>query len=150
MISIEPSSLTSRKNSKIRVLLFGSFDPLHEGHRYVFRQARALGDHLTVVVALDATIVMQKGHTPFHGEHERLALIAVDPAVDETIFGDENPTSYASLTAISFDILALGYDQTPSDTDVRRMLDDLGLSHVQIVRLLSHKPDVYKSSLLRT
>ena len=150
MISIKSSSLPPREDSNIRVLLFGSFDPLHEGHRNLFRQARMVANHLTVVVARDATIVTQKGHAPLHGEHERLALVSADSAVDEAILGDENPTSYTSLTAISFDILVLGYDQMPSDTDARHILDALGLSHIRIVRLLPHKPDVYKSSLLRT
>lgn len=150
MISIEPSSLSPREDSGSRVLLFGSFDPLHEGHRNLFQQARMVGDHLTVVVARDTTIATQKGHAAFHPEHERLAVVAADSMVDEAMLGDQHPASYASLTAMPFDVLAMGYDQTPSDADARSILDTLQLSHVRIVRLLPHKPDVHKSSLLRT
>lgn len=150
MINTEPSSPPFRENSNIRVLLFGSFDPLHEGHRNLFQQARMVANHLTVVVARDTTIAKQKGHTAFHPEHERLAMVAADPMVDEATLGDENPNSYTSLTAIPFDVLALGYDQTPSDADAGHILNTLQLSHVRIIRLLPHKPDVHKSSLLRT
>lgn len=133
-----------------RVLLFGAFDPLHEGHRYLFRQARELGDHLTVVVARDAAIQAQKGRTSFLQEHERLAYVAEDPAVDEAMLGDKDPASYHILMSHGFDILALGYDQKPSDEDIQTILESLHLSHVRVIRLASHRPEIYKSSLLRS
>lgn len=34
----------------IKVLVFGTFDGLHERHIDFFRQAKACGDHLTVIV----------------------------------------------------------------------------------------------------
>ena len=45
-----------------RVMVFGSFDPLHDGHRSLFRQARKHGDELVVVVARDVNIARLKGH----------------------------------------------------------------------------------------
>lgn len=137
-------------NNHLRVLLFGTFDPLHAGHRNLFAQAASLGNHLTVVVARDTTIESEKGRPSAAGEQERLAVVAREHAVDMAVLGDADPFSYLLLTTIAFDVLALGYDQAPSDTEVRKILDDLRLSHVKIVRLAPHRPDVYKSSLLRT
>ncbi len=137
-------------NSKVRVLLFGTFDPLHEGHRSLFAQAASLGDHLTVVVARDATIESVKGRPPAAGEQERLAVVAHERMVDEAVLGDADPSSYSLLTTVVFNVLALGYDQAPSDEEVRKILDDLNLAHVRIVRLAPYQPDIYKSSLLRT
>ncbi len=131
------------------VLFFGTFDPLHVGHRNAFVEARALGDRLVVVVARDSTVVTHKGRMPYKSEHERLASVAASSVVDEAILGDEDGSSYALLKRIPFDILALGYDQTPSDQEVRRLLEQQGLSHVTMVRLHSYEPHVYKSSLLR-
>lgn len=136
-------------NNSSRVLLFGTFDPLHGGHRHLFQLSRTLGSHLTVIVARDVVIKKQKNRTAFMPEHDRLALVAQDVSVDMAMLGDTEPASYSVLSATSFDILALGYDQKPSDSDTRTILDDLGLAHICIVRLGSHRPQIYKSSLYR-
>ena len=39
-----------------KVLVFGTFDGLHEGHKDFLRQAKQYGDHLTVVVGRDSTV----------------------------------------------------------------------------------------------
>lgn len=149
MSSIDNFSTKSLDKS-VRILLFGTFDPLHEGHRTLFRQVAALGDHLTVVVARDTVIQAQKGRPAFMQERDRLTEVAQDVSVDTAMLGDTDPSSYALLASIPFDILALGYDQIPPDSEVRTILDDLGLSHIRIVRLGSYHPEQYKSSLLRT
>lgn len=132
-----------------RVVLFGTFDPLHQGHSSLFKQARLLGDYLIVGVARDSVIASQKGRSAFMLEDQRLACVAQEEFVDEAILGDSDPASYSLLTIVQFDILALGYDQKPSDVEVRAILDSLGLSDVRIVRLNPYRPDIYKSSLLR-
>jgi len=137
-------------NSSLRVLVFGTFDPLHAGHRDLFEQAASLGGYLAVVVARDTAINSQKGRSPAVPEHERLAAVAHESVVDEAMLGDADPFSYSLLATFAFDILALGYDQAPSDTEVRKILEALHKSHVKIVRLAPHRPDIYKSSLLRT
>lgn len=132
------------------VLFFGSFDPLHAGHRRAFQEARALGDYLTVVVARDSTIRGQKKRPPYQKEHERLARVAAERSVDEAILGDASPSSYALLESIPFDILALGYDQAAPLEDVTSLLENNGKGHVRIVRLAAYEPHRYKSSLLRS
>jgi FAD synthetase len=47
-----------------RVIAFGVFDGLHEGHRHFLREARKLGGRLTVAVAHDEAVVMLKGRRP--------------------------------------------------------------------------------------
>ena len=131
------------------VLFFGTFDPLHAGHRRAFLEAKSLGDYLTVVVARDSTTRTQKKRASYKSEHERVAAVASDSLVDAAILGDADTTSYNLLNKIQFDILALGYDQTPSD---EQTLDLLRKQHVllaRVVRLSPYLPDTYKSSLLR-
>ncbi len=132
------------------VLFFGTFDPLHEGHRNAFASAKALGDHLIVVVARDTVLSAEKRRKPYLHEDDRLSIVAADGCVDEAIFGDSHARSYGVLQKISFDILALGYDQEPSDEQVAAILESNGLSHVHTVRLPAFSPDRYKSSLLRS
>jgi glycerol-3-phosphate cytidylyltransferase-like family protein len=76
--------------------------------------------------------------------------VLVAPNVDEALLGDDDPNSYALLREIDFTILAVGYDQKPEDVEIRAILDRMGKQNAQIVRLQAHKPDQYKSSLLRT
>lgn len=134
---------------KTAVLLFGSFDPLHGGHIWLFEQAKKKGNHLTVVVARDNTIRSSKGRDPYQPEQGRLRAVNNMPMVDETLLGDEDPTAYVLLKERDFDVLVLGYDQKPSNQEIRVMLDTFGKHHVQIVRLPALKPAQYKSSLLR-
>jgi cytidyltransferase-like protein len=134
---------------KSNVLLFGTFDPLHEGHRAAFREAKSFGETLTVVVARDTYIQSKKHRQPHMPQEARLGQVARDPSVDHALLGDEDPSSYATLMTVPLTILALGYDQSPSDGEVRALLDQRGLSHVAIRRLSPYMPHVYKSSLLR-
>ena len=39
-----------------RVLIFGTFDGIHEGHLNLFKQAKKYGDYLIVVVGRDENI----------------------------------------------------------------------------------------------
>lgn len=137
------------RSSDDRVIFFGSFDPLHEGHRNAFAQAKALGGFLTVIVSRDSTIVRDKHRTPSLSEQARLLAVAADPSVDSAVLGDSDSASYAILRTIPFEILAIGYDQAPSDAYARKILESNGLHDVKIVRLSSYMPEVYKSSLLR-
>lgn len=131
------------------VLVFGAFDPLHEGHKDFFRQARALGDRLVVVVARDEAIGRHKGRAVYQGENDRRQAVGGQPSVDEVHLGDNNPQQYHLLQTLAFDVLALGYDQEPSDEKVRQLLDRVGKSQVVVARLEPFKPEVYKSTFFR-
>ena len=54
-----------------RVLLFGTFDDLHPGHRFVLDEARARGD-VSVVVARDGTVLKIKGRAPLQSQDDRV------------------------------------------------------------------------------
>lgn len=132
-----------------KVIAFGAFDPLHAGHEFWLRQAKALGDRLLVVVARDSSIKRYKGRDPFHGEETRLKVVAALPYVDEVILGNRTVNTYELLSELDFDVVALGYDQQPTVEEVRSELNARGKWGVKIVRLPAWKPEIYKSTLLR-
>ncbi len=132
-----------------RVLAFGVFDPLHEGHRDFFRQARNVGDKLLVVVARDSALRADKQREPYQNEDERLAAVQREPSVTEAVLGSEGVSHYELLVQLSFEVVVLGYDQKPSDAVVRQELDARGKTAVKIVRLKPWHPDRFKSSHLR-
>lgn len=132
----------------VRVLVFGTFDVLHPGHRDFFRQAKELGAELFVVVARDKTVREVKGVQPEHDERQRLAAVRACPEVHDARLGREDTDKYAVIEEIRPDIIALGYDQSHFAERLPQELTARDLS-CDIVRLKAYRPDRYKSSLLR-
>ncbi len=134
-----------------RIMVFGTFDMLHEGHLDLFRQARSLvsDPHLIVSVARDAVAARIKGVAPRHAEAERRALVAASDLVDEAVIGDEEGY-IGHLVLARPDVIALGYDQAGEYVD--HLADDLSSAGLKttIVRLKPHRPEVYKTSKLRS
>ncbi len=134
-----------------RIMVFGTFDTLHEGHVDLFRQARSLAPdpHLIVSVARDAVVKRVKGAHPRLSEEARLEAVRAHPLVDEALLGDTS--GYIDhIRAAHPAIIALGYDQVGEFVD--DLATDLRAAHIhaRIVRLEAFKPEIYKSSKLRT
>ena len=132
-----------------RIMVFGTFDMIHEGHGDLFRQARALAPDpfLIVSVARDASALRIKGAPPRHSENERLAAVRQYQLVDEAVLGD--PEGYKThIHAAIPDIIALGYDQSGEYVEhLAQDLTDAGLT-TTVVRLKAHLPETYKTSKL--
>lgn len=93
----------------MRVLVFGTFDRLHPGHRFVLRCAQARGE-LFVVVARDVSVRRIKGRDPEESEDVRRAHVAA--AVPEATVVVGHPSDYLEpVRAIRPDLILLGYDQ---------------------------------------
>lgn len=132
-----------------RIMVFGTFDMVHEGHVDMFRQARALAPqpHLIVSIARDSAVKRIKGASPRRAENERLAQVRAYPLVDEVVLGDEVGYLHHIREARP-DIIALGYDQAGEYVDqLDSELARAGM-RTRIVRLEAHMPDVYKTSKL--
>lgn len=132
----------------MRVLVFGTFDLLHEGHKSLFEQARSLAPRveLHAVVARDDTVRDVKGYVPTHDERTR--LLAVSEYVDHVHLGREGD-KYAIIEEIDPQIIALGYDQTHFVEGLDRAIASRNLNST-VVRLEAFRPDVFKTSLIRS
>jgi len=133
----------------VKVLVFGSFDLVHEGHEYFFREARELGDELVVVVARDSTIKKIKGKTPKYNENQRLGHVRKIKEVDRVVLGGEGDDKYKIIEKVNPNVIALGYDQDSFSDGLSRELKMRGLGGVKVVRLDGYMVDKYKSSLLK-
>jgi len=123
-----------------RVLVFGTFDGLHQGHRFFLDEAAKHGE-LFVVVALDATVERIKGKSSRQTQQERIE--AIQSAYPDAQVSPGNMEDYlAPVRDIEPDIICLGYDQQfpPGVSE-----EDLPCS---ARRLTSHEPEKFKSSLL--
>ncbi len=71
-----------------KIFVSGCYDILHAGHVQFFKEARSLGDHLTVCFASDKVLWEHKQRrTSLPQDHKR-ALIASLTMVDEVVVGD--------------------------------------------------------------
>jgi len=131
----------------IKVMVFGTFDIFHLGHRNFFEQARGHGDYLIVVVARDETVKAIKKRNARNNEQERLNKICESGLADEVVLGSlEN--KYESIEKYQPDAICLGYDQEFFVQELEEKLKELGLNETKIVRLESFEPQIYKSSLI--
>ncbi|ALM10384.1 MAG TPA: FAD synthase [Candidatus Peribacter riflensis] len=125
----------------MRVLIFGTFDQLHPGHRFVLEQARMRGD-LTVVVSRDATVERCKGRLPIQTEEERrLAVEQMMPGV-RVVLGDRQDY-LRPVRELLPALILLGYDQElPQGVQAESL-------PCPLERLPAFHPELYKSSLQR-
>ncbi len=95
------------------VLVFGTFDGIHQGHEFFLKEASKMGDSLVVSVARDSYVRQYKGHPPQEGEKERLRHIQAHPLVSKAFLGDEEEEIgyYTFLLDLDPDLICLGHDQ---------------------------------------
>lgn len=139
--------MSSKKITKKTVLVFGTFDLLHPGHRAFLRQAKKLGDVLVVVVARDLTVNKLKRHAPHQVELKRAQNVKKLKLANRVLLGSlKDP--YQIIKKIKPDIIALGYDQSHFIADLPAKLKEFELP-TKIIRLKSYYPKKNKSSFLK-
>lgn len=138
-------SLDSRKK---RVMIFGVFDRLHEGHRDFLRQARARGDELVVVVARDRVVRILKGKSPHEDEETRRKRVSEDVHVSFAVLGDEIGGSYGVIAQYEPDIICVGYDQDMLAADLETRMRNGEIAAIPVIRLKPHEGEKFHSSLL--
>lgn len=131
-------------------MVFGTFDIVHKGHQHFFEQARKLAGKseafLIVSLAREKNVAKIKSKKPQNSEQKRLKQVAETLGVDKAVLGGVNKYM-AHIVKENPDIIALGYDQVAYVENLRQDLKAAGLK-TKIVRLKSHKPHLYKTSLI--
>lgn len=124
------------KKKKI-VLASGTFDLLHLEHvKYLEAAKKAGGENakLIVIVTRDSTAEKRKGRKPIIHEDQRRALVEALRVVDEAVLGYEEADIGGVIEKIKPDVIALGYDETEVERNVRKAVAEKGLK-VQIVKI---------------
>jgi len=83
--------LSDRESKKTGQTVFvsGCFDILHAGHLQFFREARALGDHLTVSFASADVLFAHKQRLPSIPDQHKTVLLESLEMVDQVVVGKE-------------------------------------------------------------
>lgn len=142
-----PLSKISR--AKVRIMIFGTFDRVHPGHVFLFKQALkvAKNPYLIVSIARDKNVFSIKHRFPDLTELERKAAVEATGLPHKVVLGGVR-NHIPHIIREHPSIIALGYDQVAYTKGLRRALSDHGL-RVRVVRIPSFRPDKYKSSKLR-
>ncbi len=119
------------------VLASGVFDLLHLEHVCFLEEAKKVGGpnaKLIVIIARDSTVERAKGKKPIMSEDQRRALVESLKVVDEAVLGYESLEIGEVIKDIKPDIIALGYDQTDVEQEVKTYVGKHKLP-VEIVRI---------------
>ena len=130
-----------------KAMVFGTFDILHPGHRFLFKEAKKHGDSLVVVVALDSTVEKLKHKQPKHNQQYRLLQVAADTLVDKARLGYPDDF-YKVIEEEQPDVICLGYDHPITEKDLKQKLQVLGLS-TQVIRAKALKSEKYKGGKVK-
>jgi len=129
------------------VMIFGTFDSVHDGHRALFAQAVEHGDWVMAVVARDETVERVKGRAPECDESDRIAELLQISVLDDIIMGSLNEDKCNVVREHKPDVVMIGYDQEHFIDELYALANESDQDFV-IVRAQAYEPSVYKSSLL--
>ena len=146
-----------KQEIKTRVVVFGIFDGVHEGHRDFFLQARRSPAcwrdkggspdmvELIAVVGRDLVALKLKGKKPKFSEHERVLMVEKESLADRVVLGDKELSAYKILEKLKPDVICLGYDQKELKKDLSFWL----AKNNQKIKLFTLKPygsDIFHNS----
>jgi FAD synthetase len=131
-----------------KVMVFGTFDILHQGHYNFLQQARRQGEYLIVIVARDATVFKIKKRKTQNTEGVRVKNLRDSGLADKVVLGNLR-NRYAGIKKYQPAVICLGYDQEFFVKALPDKLRALGLDKTRLIRLKSYHPEKYKTSLLK-
>jgi len=141
-----PSSFETTARQGKRVVVFGIFDGIHEGHRDLFRQAKEMGDELVVIVGRDKSSLQLKNKKPRLSEDERIRLLKEEELVDDAVLGDRTLSSYTVLKNLEPQVVCIGYDQEVLESDLRNWITANDL-RIELYRAKPFQENAFHNSL---
>lgn len=131
-----------------KVLVFGTFDILHDGHVFLLEFARRQGDRLIASIAHDDVVFRLKKHFPQNNMHVRVANVKEKKLVDDAHVGDSELGVWSIIHTYKPDTIVVGYDQHVLYEALTQYQKTNDVSY-SLVRALSYKGDTLHSSLLQ-
>ena len=129
------------------VMIFGTFDLVHQGHMALFKQAKKKGNQVVAVVGRDERVKQIKQSEPIHTERERKQLLEQIKLIDRVVLGDKHDV-YKVIKRLKPDVILLGYDQTVFTDKLQEKIQEFGLK-TKIERAKPYKETKLKSSAIR-
>lgn len=116
------------------VAVSGGMDPVHKGHVRLFKEAKALGDYLVVILNNDNWLLKKKGFV-FMDQDERKEIIESIRYVDEVIItnhviDDGDSSVCVELAKLKPDVFANGGDRKSDNIPEYNLCNELGIEMV--------------------
>ena len=114
------------------VCVSGYFDPIHVGHLEYLLKARALGDHLVVIVNNDFQASLKKGKS-FMPDTERVEILKALQMVDDVVLSVDKDRTVCETLRVMVPrphIFANGGDQTNQSIPETAVCEELGIALV--------------------
>ncbi|MGJ8649205.1 MAG: adenylyltransferase/cytidyltransferase family protein [Opitutaceae bacterium] len=134
-----------------KVFISGCYDILHGGHIQFFKEARALGDHLTVCFASDKVLWEHKKRRTSIPQDHKLALMTSLDIVDQVVIGDCDDLGLDfkdHFLKIRPDILAVTEDDQYGAAK-RALCEEVGAEYVILPKTPPQFTPVSTSSIVR-
>ena len=136
--------IAKARQLKLSVITFWTFDKFHAWHEHYLNQAKKYWDHLITIVGRDLTVKDVKWKKSVDDENTRMINVKkhwVSQVAELWWFGDK----YECIKKHNPDVICFGYDQI---SFVQWLEDFLMHNNLdpEIIRIWSHKPEIYKSS----
>jgi FAD synthetase len=143
------------RQKRVKIMAFGTFDGLHQGHLNFFKQAKNLARNsfLIVSIARDKNVIKIKKEKPRFSEKERLLLIKKSKLADKVVLAGK-AKYLPHILKEKPDIIALGYDQKAYVQNLKKDLKNLPVQTgknilIKIIRLKPYQEKIYKNHLLK-
>ena len=94
-----------------KVLTYGTFDLIHQGHINILRRAKNLGDYLVVAISTDEFNAI-KGKKAYHSYETRKLILEAIKYVDEVIPETEWEQKISDVKKHNIDVFVMGDDWT--------------------------------------
>ena len=127
------------------VIAQGTVDLLHPGHVHYLRDAAAMGDRLTVIVARRENVTHKE--PPILPNRQRRDVVAALDVVDDARVGHPEDI-FAPIEELEPDVIALGHDQHHDEAAIEDELARRGIDCA--VRRASPRDPEYEGELLST
>lgn len=127
-------------------MIFGVFDGLHDGHRFLIEQAQKYGDQLIIVVTPDDTVKFMKDKIPHYPLMERIMMLEKEYPKAEVITGDSKKGMWTPIKKYQPQTIVLGYDQNALCSALKGIIDGYSFEIIQIKK--HHKGDTLHSSMI--
>jgi cytidyltransferase-like protein len=115
-----------------KVMVFGVFDGLHDGHRFFINEARKHGKNLIIVVTPDDTVKFMKGEPPRFTLLERIQVLEKEFPKAQIMTGDDRKGVWSPIKSEKPDAVILGYDQNSLKSALKGILDGYDFDIIQV------------------
>lgn len=120
------------ENKHEKVMVFGVFDGIHDGHRFFLKEAQKFGKNLIIVVTPDDTVKFMKDNSPKYNLMERILALETEFPKAYIMTGDKKKGVWSPIKEQKPGVIVLGYDQNSLASALKGILDGYDFDIVQL------------------